>query len=363
MGWASRRGRVPSAKASGTGSSAKRGVLPVVGQLGVAGALGAFAALGAVGALAGCAAPGAPPPRPIAEPPLTFRGMPAPPDAKLDPPGQPAESAFVDGAPDWVGSVPPGSEEQRDGAHMRRIKERGRVIVGVDQSQYLLSYRDVKEGDLRGFEVDLAREIAADIFGNPGQVDFRFVESAARAESLRSGEVDMVIRTMSITPERTELVDFSTPYLTSAVRVLATRDRGIGGADDLAGKTVCIVDGTNLLNLVRARMPESEVLRTRSWSDCLMALQQFQADAIVGDDAVLAGMVAQDPLTQVFPDKLANQLYAIGVAKGHDDVVRQVNFTVERIRDNGTWDRIYDQWLGNSITESWLPDPMYRDDA
>lgn len=328
-----------------------------------AGALRVAGVLSIAGVLGGCAASGPPLPRPIEAPPLTFRDMPAPPGAKLDPPGQPAESAFVDGAPDWAGSLPPGSEQQREGPHMRRIRDRGRVIVGVDQSQYLLSYRDVKEGGLRGFEVDLAREIAADIFGNPEQVDFRFVDSAARADSLRSGEVDMVIRTMSITPERTELVDFSTPYLTSAVRVLVTRDRGIEGVDDLAGKTVCIVDGTNLLNLVRTRMPESNVLRTRSWTDCLMATQQFQADAVVGDDAVLAGMVAQDPLTQVFPDKLANQLYAIGVAKGHDDVVRQVNFTMERIRDNGTWDRIYDHWLGSSLTESWLPEPMYRDDA
>lgn len=326
-------------------------------------ALRLVGACAAVLALAACA--NDVPPPPPSDPPLTFRGAPMPANAKLDPPGAEPDGPFV-GASEkggdwqWPGSLPPGEDEDRDGMHMRRIKDRGRIIVGVDQSQYLLSYRDPARGDLRGFEVDLAHEISRDIFGDPGKVDFRFVESAARAETLQAGEVDIVIRTMSITPDRAEVVDFSTPYLTSYVRVLAPRDRGIGSPAELPGKTICVVDGTNLLNLVRTKMPESSVLRTRTWSDCLMATQQFQADAVVGDDAVLAGMVAQDPLVEVFPDKLANQLYAIGVAKGHDDVVRQVNFTIERIRSDGTWNRMFKQWLGGSLTESWLPRRMYR---
>ncbi|UIZ91943.1 glutamate ABC transporter substrate-binding protein [Corynebacterium sp. CNCTC7651] len=322
------------------------------------------AALAALAVVLGGCAPDAPPPV-ESEPPLTFRGAPMPANAKLDPPGVEPDGPFVGaleqgGDWQWPGSLPPGTEEDRDGPHMQRIISRGRIIVGVDQSQYLLSYRDPARGDLRGFEVDLAREVAQDIFGDPNKVDFRFVDSAARAETLQAGEVDIVIRTMSITPDRAEVVDFSTPYLTSYVRVLAPRDRGIAGPGDLAGKTVCVVDGTNLVNLVRNQMPDSSVLRTRTWSDCLMATQQFQADAVVGDDAVLVGMMAQDPLVEVFPEKLANQIYAVGVAKGHDDVVRQINLTIERIRTDGTWNRMFKEWLGGSVNESWLPRRMYR---
>lgn len=322
--------------------------------------------------LSGCAA--SPPPPPVEDPPLTYRVAPQPPGSELDPPGIPPEADFTggDGSWEWPGSLPPGSKEDREGPHMQRIRDRGRIIVGVDQSQYLLSYREPTQGDLRGFEVDLAREVAKDIFAPDdaseeaieeaaSRVDFRFVESSARAETLRAGDVDIVIRTMSITPERAELVDFSTPYLTSHVRVLAPRDRGISGVDDLRDRTICVVDGTNLINLVRAKMPESHILRTRSWSDCLMATQQFQADVVVGDDAVLAGMVAQDPLTEIFSDPLADQLYAVGIPKGHDDLVRQVNYTIERVSRDGTWSRLYRQWLGNSLADAWLPRRMYRD--
>ena len=70
--------------------------------------------------------------------------------------------------------------------------------------------------------------------------------------------------------------------------------------------------------------------------------------------------VAQDPLAQIFGDRLASQRYAVGVPKGHDDVVRQVNFTIERIRGDGTWNAMYNEWLKGSLSESWLPRQMYR---
>ena len=144
----------------------------------------------------------------VAQDAPAFRGAPQPPGAVLDSPGEPPEEAFDSNFKGWPGSLRPGEEEERDGTHMRRIRERGRIIVGVDQSQYLLSYRDASRGELRGFEVDLAREVARDIFGDPERVDFRFVDSAGRAEALRAGAVDIVIRTMSVTPGRAAQVDF-----------------------------------------------------------------------------------------------------------------------------------------------------------
>ncbi|MDK8307339.1 glutamate ABC transporter substrate-binding protein [Corynebacterium imitans] len=320
-------------------------------------------ALGCALLLAGCAgcAPTAPPPPPE-DPPLTYEGLPLPPGAIVDPAGVPPAGEFSSADFDWPGSLAPLEEEDGIGGALHKIRERGRLLVGIDQSQYLLSYRDTAVGELRGFEVDLAHEIAKDILGDPEKVDFRFVESASRAEMLQSGAVDVVIRTMSITQERAQKVAFSTPYMSSYVRVLTPRDRGIDTIEQLAGKRVCIVDGTNLLNLTRTVAPESEVLRTRSWSDCLMATQQFQADAVLADDAILAGMTAQDPHAEILPDSLARQLYAVGIPKGHDDLVRAVNSTIERIRNDGTWTRMHQQWLGDSLADPTPPPVMYREE-
>ena len=291
--------------------------------------------------------------------------LPLPPGANLeDAQGVPAEP-YVPKKLDWEGSLNPrGTEEATP--NLDRIKRRGRLVVGIDQSLYLLAFRDTASGELRGLEVDLARAIADDIFGEeaPGvnRLDLRFVDSAARAEALNNGEVDIVIRTMSITPERTEAIDFSTPYLTSRVRVLVPRDRGVDDINQLGGKTVCIVDGTNLTQIARTYTPYSEILRTRSWSDCLMATQQFQADAILADDSILAGLSAQDPYATILPGTLASQYYGVGIAKGQEDLVRQVNSTLERMRNDGTWSQLYSRWLGGSIAESSPPPLMYRKD-
>lgn len=288
--------------------------------------------------------------------------IPLPPGALLDGAGKQPSMEFVPHGLDWEGSLRPRPSAPDDDPALEQIRERGRLIVGVEQSQYLLSYRDMVRGQLRGFEVELAREIARDLFDDPEAVDFRFVDSASRAELLREGRVDIVIRTMSITPERASKVAFSTPYLKSQVRVLAPIDRGIASMDDLPERTVCVVDRTTLLNIVRTLAPHSPVLRTRSWSDCLMATQQFQADAIIADDAILAGMLAQDPHTDILPDALATQYYAVGIPLEHDSVVRQVNATIERIRTDGTWHRMFQEWLSDSTTDPYPPPLMYREE-
>ena len=333
--------------------------------------------------LASCATPDAPPPpNPVDATPTEAvtkeRALPLPPGAELDPPAGEPDEPFVPQELEWEGSLAPRSVSNPNGDDptptLERIRKRGRLIVGIDQSLYLLSFRDTATGELRGFEVDLAHQIADDIFegmdpsqrpGETGWVDFRFVDSAARSELLKRGEVDVIIRTMSITPERAKEIEFSTPYLAASVRMLAPRDRGIDGTDtigDLAGKTVCLVDGTNLLRIAQTYTPESSILRTRTWSDCLMATQQFQADAIVADDAILAGIAAQDPYVELLPGSVSKQYYGVGMPKNQPDLTRRVNATLERMRIDGTWNRLYSQWLTGAVEASTPPPPMYREE-
>ena len=318
--------------------------------------------------LAGCADAPTPVNAP-ADPELaaspTREVLPLPPDATLqDAQGTENTEAepYVPQRLQWEGSLNPRVAEQ-DTPNLDRIRDRGRLVVGIDQSLYLLAYRDTASGTLQGLEVDLARAIADDIFGDTAgadRVDLRFVDSAARTDALNTGDVDVVIRTMSITPERAGEVEFSTPYLTSRVRVLVPRDRGVADINQLGGKTVCIVDGTNLDQIARTFAPHSALLRARSWSDCLMATQQFQADAVMADDAILAGLAAQDPYASILPGTLATQYYGVAVGKGQGDLVRQVNATLERMRNDGTWSELYGTWLGGSIAESSPPPLMYR---
>ncbi|WP_312714193.1 glutamate ABC transporter substrate-binding protein [Corynebacterium flavescens] len=265
-----------------------------------------------------------------------------------------------------VGSYRP--DDRSPAERVPDIVKRGRVIVGVDRSNNLLSYRDTASGEVRGFEVDIAHEIARDIFGDPNRVDFRFVESSERTQALNEGTVDLIVRTMTITPEREREVSFSTPYLTTNTRTLVLSSSGINSMEDTAVRTLCAVQGSTALGAIAEHAPRANVLETVSWGDCLMALQLNQTDGIVVDDAVLSGMLAQDAYTSIVGESLKTENYGIAMRRNSEKydarpLVRQVNSTLERIQRDGTWNRIYNQWLGAYLPQPTLPAPRYIDES
>ncbi len=291
-------------------------------------------------------------------------GPPLPAGAVVEPAGE-AAAREID-TDDLTGSLRPDDATPEE--RIPDIVQRGRIVIGVDQSQNLLSYRDAVTGELRGFEVDLAREIARDIFGDPGRVDFRFVDSADRANSLKNRDVDVVIRTMTVTANRQEEVSFSTPYLTTDSRLLVMNNSAIEGVDQLPGRTVCIADGSTALEKARQHAPESPLLKTRNWADCLVALQQNQANAILSDDTILSGIAAQDPYTRIVGQSMAREDYAVGMALPSEKydpsgLIRQVNSTIERIRNDGTWWRLYDRWFSPYLSTPGPPPLDYREET
>ncbi|RJO76708.1 glutamate ABC transporter substrate-binding protein [Nocardia panacis] len=248
------------------------------------------------------------------------------------------------------------------GPTLDAIRARGRLVVGLDTGSNLFSFRDPISGTVVGFDADIAREVARDLLGNPDLIDFRTIGSGDREQALQNHTVDVVTKTMTITCERRQKVTFSTVYLRAGQRVLVVRNSGINGMADLAGKRVCIVRGTTSLDNMRRGQPAATVLTVPSWADCLVALQQRQVDAVSTDDAILAGMAAQDPYTELVGGPISSEPYGIGISKGSDDLVRAVNGTLDRIRADGTWNRLYRQWLQAVLGPTQGPPvPTYQD--
>lgn len=289
-------------------------------------------------------------------------GPPLPADATVEPAGVAPIGMDTENI---IGSLRPDDTPPEEA--IPDIVDRGRLIVGVDQSQYLLSYRDSVTGELRGFEIDLAREIARDIFGDPNQIEFRFVDSSDRIATLNNNEVDIVVRTMSVTQARQEDVLFSTPYLATDTRLLVMNNSGIDSFADLPGQTVCVTDSSTSLDTAREHAPHSPLLRVRNWADCLVALQQHQAEAIASDGFILSGITAQDPYTEIVGEAFEEAEYAVAAAhprQGYDSegMIRQVNSTLERILSDGTWWRMYDRWFSAYLATSGPPELFYREE-
>ncbi|WP_124390587.1 glutamate ABC transporter substrate-binding protein [Rhodococcus wratislaviensis] len=251
-------------------------------------------------------------------------------------------------------TAPPGSA-------LAAIVARGRLIVGTDQNTNLFSFRDPKTGTLQGFDVDLAREIARDLFGDPSKVEFRLLTSAGRFDALEQNEVDLVVHATSITCERATRVGFSTVYFEAFQRLLVQEGSGISSPADLAGKRVCTFIDTTSLATIQRTAPTATIVAVPDWDDCLTTLQQGQADAASTDNSILAGLAAQDPNLEIVGPNMEAEPYGVAANKMNDDLVRFVNRTLERVRTDGTWMSMYDRWLQLVGPTDGPPMPNYRD--
>jgi polar amino acid transport system substrate-binding protein len=252
------------------------------------------------------------------------------------------------------GAMPPGST-------MAAIAERGRLVVGVDQNTFLFGFRNPSSGQLEGFDIDVAREIARSIFGDPDRVDLRVVDASQRESALESGQVDLVVRTFSITCDRKDKVAFSTTYFNANQRILVVKGSGIASAADLSGKRVCAVRGTTSLSALFALDPRPTLFGVSSWTDCLVMLQQGQVDAVSTDDVVLFGLAAQDPNTDVVGPSMGIEPYGVGIKKENTDLVRFVNGVLDEMRADGTWQRLYDARLRSLGPSPEPPSARYQD--
>jgi polar amino acid transport system substrate-binding protein len=305
---------------------------------------------------AGCGSSPAPP-APVTVTPVDPTPAPAP----EVPPAPPAvgnadcEASLRPGPQPAPGAMPPGSTMAAIFAHRH-------LIVGVDQNTELWGFRNPSTDRVEGFDIDLAREIARAIFGDPDRIDLRVVDARERESALTSGEVDLVVRTYTVTCERKYLVDFSTVYYDAHQKILSVKGSGIDSAAALGGKQVCAVSGTTSVSTLLALNPKPIVVPAANWTDCLVMLQQGQVDAVSTDDAVLAGLAKQDPNVAVVGPSLEDEPYGIGVKLENKDLVRFVNGVLDRIRGDGTWERLYQTWLSSSLGPSpGPPPPRYQD--
>jgi polar amino acid transport system substrate-binding protein len=232
------------------------------------------------------------------------------------------------------------------GSTMDRIAKRGRLIVGVDQNSYLIGYREPATGELVGFDIDIARQITRAIFGDPKAIQLRAINAADRIPMIQSGQVDIVVRQMTITCERLQQVAFSTEYLTAGQRVLVNRGSGLHGIGDLGGKRVCAAKGSTNIREILLAPSHPVAVGVDTVIDCLVMLQQHQVEAVSTDDTVLAGLAAQDPNTEVVGPPFSDAPWGVAMSRNATDLVRFVNAVLARIKADGTWSAIYTHWLG-----------------
>jgi polar amino acid transport system substrate-binding protein len=235
--------------------------------------------------------------------------------------------------------------------------------VGVDENTLHFGYRDPATGELRGLEIDLVREIARAIFGDPNKVRFVTVVTDEKVPFVKEGKVDMTVSVVSMTCDRWHDVAFSAEYFRAVQQVMVRANSPIQGLADLGGKKVCVTAGSTTIRKIQAAAPTAIPYPVEARTDCLVALQEGTVDAIATHNTILAGLSEQDrKTTRILDDTFSVQDYGIPIAHDRPDLVRFVNGVLERMRADDSLQHLYEHWLTGVIDPLPSPPiPSYQD--
>lgn len=226
-------------------------------------------------------------------------------------------------------------------------KQSKTITWGVKADTKLLGLIDVKDGKEKGFEIDLATALTKKMLGKDAKAKFVTVTSQSRIPLLKNGNIDAIIATMTITPERQKTIDFSNSYFDAGQSLLVKDDSSVKKVEDLNNKTIIGVVGSNSVENVKKFAPKAQVLQLPDYAQALTALKSGQGDALTTDNVILAGMAVNNPGYKLQGKAFTTEPYGIGINKGQGDFRKAVNKALKEVQQDGTYNKLIVKWFGN----------------
>jgi len=235
----------------------------------------------------------------------------------------------------------------------KKLADAGKVTIGVKADQPNLGYQDPDTNKYSGFDIEVAKMIAADLGIGIDDITFKQIPSKNRETALSNGEIDYYVGTYTINDERKQQVSFAGPYFLAGQDLLVQKDDdSIKGPDDLDGKNVCSATGSTPIENIKANHPKAKTTEFDVYSKCVDALLDGEVDAVTTDDAILAGYAAEEPDDlKVVGKTFSEEPYGVGLAKDDTDLQDFIASSLKRHEDNGDYEKAYDATLGLSGTK------------
>lgn len=223
------------------------------------------------------------------------------------------------------------------------------ITWGVKADTKLFGLMNIKTSIDQGFEVDIAKALTKEILGKDGKAVFVPITSSTRVPLLRNGNIDAIIATMTITPERAKQVDFTRSYFNAGQSILVKKGSSIKSVKDLnkKGKVVIGVVGSNSVQNIGKFAPKAKLLQMSDYAQALTALKSGQGDALTTDNGILYGMSADNPGYVVVGGSFTHEPYGIAVNQGQTNFKNRINKALTAIEKDGTYNKILMKWFGN----------------
>lgn len=211
-------------------------------------------------------------------------------------------------------------------------------------------YMDSATGQYEGFDMDLVRELGK---REGYKIEIVSMTLDGLIPALMADNIDVAVSALTITPERSEKVDFTKPYINAGLTVMTTRDNApkIKSLKDLEGKCLCAEIGSSGA-LFMKRIPGTTIRTFNSAADAFLELDKNGCYAMLNDGPVNKYFLRQDAAKSMNLVALdwvvSDDQYGFAVKKGNAELLKKLDDALDAMKKDGTYDRIYDKWFGDT---------------
>lgn len=231
------------------------------------------------------------------------------------------------------------------GSTLDEVKKRGTVRVGVRTEVPGFGIVD-DSGKTVGFDIDIAGEIATRL---GVKIELVPVTAATRVPLLQQGRIDMIVATLTHYRKRDEVIDFSIGYFWTGQKLMVKKTSSIKTLADMAGKRAGTTVGAGVVENLKKAQPKATTQTFEGYPEAFLAMQRGLVDAVVADVIILAGLRANAPNPAdyvIVGESLGGGDYGVGMRENDSKWRDAINFALQDIWRDGTWDKIYGRWIG-----------------
>jgi polar amino acid transport system substrate-binding protein len=224
-------------------------------------------------------------------------------------------------------------------------KDDNELVIGIDDKFAPMGFRD-ENNEIVGFDIDYAKA-AGEKMGK--EVVFQPIDWSAKESELNSGRIDLIWNGYTITDERKEKVLFTNPYLKNAQVIVTKASSDISDMADLEGKNVGVQSLSSASDAINSSNLKDNVTLTE-YKDNVLALSDLKIGRIdaVAIDQIVADyyMTLEMDTYKILDESLAPEEYGIGVKKGNDELLAQLQKALDELNEDGTAKEISEKWFG-----------------
>ena len=218
-------------------------------------------------------------------------------------------------------------------------KDKGELVMATNAEFPPYEYHD---GDkIVGIDAEIAQAIADEMGMTLVIEDMQFDSILA---AVQSGKADVGIAGMTVTEDRLQNVDFSTPYASAAQVIIVKEGSEIQSPEDLAGKTIGVQLGTTG-DIYADDIEDATVERFNKGFEAVQALIQDKIDAVIIDNEPAKVFVDQNDGITIIDEAFTYEEYAIAIKKGNTDLLNRVNAAILKLQESGELQTIVDKYI------------------